>query len=307
MLECEGETEHPATIAFEEPPQTTEDVTSGSPSFHSQTSLNGVETNMHIIEGGDSSREDVSSPSSSQSSCTASTETSIQLLSTGSPSLLETQELDHDYHESIAAVFEDAVVKEESNGTAIDDNLQLLLLATEEATEDTKLIDTGVRCSLSSVEDDPTGVVSTDSDDESLPVPSEDESLPVPSEDESLSIPSTGSSKERDVNIQVSEMKATIRKRRRSKSASGIGAMLLKMVRVSDSAQMVTRRIPKVGSPELVLSGVEALRARKYVLEKTALISMGSAREDSALISSAHSTPAHVCQIEADDAVCRIS
>ena len=83
----------------------------------------------------------------------------------------------------------------------------------------------------------------------------------------------------RDKSKGEGDRKAKLRKRRRSVSASGIGAMLLKVVRVSDSGPIITRRLPKVG-PE-VISGAEALRAREYVLQKTAQISMGRASESS--------------------------
>lgn len=277
-LEGEGEA---VTIPVLDPLPTTEGTTSGSPSLHSQAFLNAAGNSSYILGREDSSLGDVLlSPSSSQNSCMESFETV-------SPLQLESQELGHDSPESIAALFEDATVREESNDIADDDNLQLLLLATEKVPQENAFMTTAVQCNLSSEEHDPT--------------------IAVP-ENESSPIPLTGSIVKRDMNIQVPEMKSTVRKRRRSVSASGIGAMLLKVVRVSDSAQIVTRRIPKVGSPELILSGADALRARKYVLEKTAQISMGvPAHEESALISSAHSTPAHVCQTESEDAVSAIS
>lgn len=68
------------------------------------------------------------------------------------------------------------------------------------------------------------------------------------------------------------EIKSKLRKRRRSVSASGIGAMLLKVVRVSDSGPIVTRKLPKVG-PEM--SEMEQFRARNYIVQKTVQISTG--------------------------------
>jgi len=100
----------------------------------------------------------------------------------------------------------------------------------------------------------------------------------------------------RDKSKAEADRKSKARKRRRSVSASGIGAMLLKVVRVSDSGPLLTRRLPKVG-PE-VISGTDALRAREYVLQKTAQISMGRAQESSSPVSA----PA-VCQCESKDVV----
>ena len=71
------------------------------------------------------------------------------------------------------------------------------------------------------------------------------------------------------------EIKSKLRKRRRSVSASGIGAMLLKVVRVSDSGPIVTRKLPKVG-PEI--SEMEQLRARNYIVQKTVQISTGESQ-----------------------------
>lgn len=100
----------------------------------------------------------------------------------------------------------------------------------------------------------------------------------------------------RDKSKAEADRKSKVRKRRRSVSASGIGAMLLKVVRVSDSGPMLTRRLPKVG-PEVV-SGADALRAREYVLQKTAQISMGRAHESSSPVSASA-----VCQCESKDVV----
>lgn len=94
------------------------------------------------------------------------------------------------------------------------------------------------------------------------------------------------------------ERKKKLRKRRRSVSASGIGAMLLKVVRVSDSGPMVTRRLPKVGPAEII-SGAEALRAREYVIQKTAQISMGRSPESFRSPNSSLT----VCHCESEDAV----
>ncbi|KAG0627730.1 hypothetical protein M758_2G223900 [Ceratodon purpureus] len=102
----------------------------------------------------------------------------------------------------------------------------------------------------------------------------------------------------RDKSKAESDRKAAkLRKRRRSVSASGIGAMLLKVVRVSDSGPIITRRLPKVG-PE-VISGADALRAREYVLQKTAQISMGRASESSSPASSRLAA----CQCESENTV----
>jgi hypothetical protein len=197
------------------------------------------------------------------------------MASTESESSLSLESPEHN-----AAGSEDTTIEEEnSTSIAVDDNSQLLTLATGETKS-------AARCS--SLED---GAAAISTEDESL----------VP-------FPSTGA---REENVQVPEPRLTVRKRRRSVSASGLGAMLLKVVRVSDSAQIVARRRPKAGSPELILSGVEGLRARKYVLEKTAqIISTGPTThsESSASISSANSTPVHhVCQPVSEDAVRAIS
>ncbi|KAG0570841.1 hypothetical protein KC19_6G191400 [Ceratodon purpureus] len=291
VLECKNEVEaeqaeQPVAEIIDDPPPTTADVTSESRSPHSQVSLDAAENYVHLVDEEDSAPEEfLFSPLGPRSLCMTSTETSIQLPSTGCPPPMESQETGHESPKYIVSIVEDASGKEESKDIAVDDKFQLLLLATEEVPESGERIDTAVQCSLSSEEDDYSDDVSTDSDDESL------------------HILSTGSSDERDMNIQVPELKSVVRKRRRSVSASGIGAMLLKVVRVSDSAQMVTRRIPKAGSPETTLIGVDALRARKYVLEKTAQISMGLAHDVPALTSSAPSTPAHACQTESEDAI----
>ena len=70
------------------------------------------------------------------------------------------------------------------------------------------------------------------------------------------------------------ERRSKLRKRQRSVSASGIGAMLLKVVRVSDSGPILTRKLPKVG-PEVC--GVDSMRAREYVIQKTSQIGVGQA------------------------------
>lgn len=70
------------------------------------------------------------------------------------------------------------------------------------------------------------------------------------------------------------ERRSKLRKRQRSVSASGIGAMLLKVVRVSDSGPILTRKLPKVG-PEVC--GVDSMRAREYVIKKTSQIGVGQA------------------------------
>ncbi|XP_024370129.1 uncharacterized protein [Physcomitrium patens] len=76
------------------------------------------------------------------------------------------------------------------------------------------------------------------------------------------------------------------RKRRRSVSASGFGAMLLKVVRVADSGSVVMKRMP-TGGPEM-MSRVDASRARKFVLQKTAQFTVGPAPAGSFSSASAH-------------------
>ena len=75
-----------------------------------------------------------------------------------------------------------------------------------------------------------------------------------------------------------SAKRAKLRKRRRSVSASGIGAMLLKVVRVSDSGTVVNRKLPKVGPDS---SGMDSQRARDYVILKTSQIDVGQHVEPS--------------------------
>lgn len=68
---------------------------------------------------------------------------------------------------------------------------------------------------------------------------------------------------------KMSVMKSTLRKRRRSASASGIGAMLLKVVRVPESGTIVTRKF--VGSPETSAAlPAEDSPWRSFSVEKTA-------------------------------------
>lgn len=86
-----------------------------------------------------------------------------------------------------------------------------------------------------------------------------------------------------------SAKRAKLRKRRRSVSASGIGAMLLKVVRVSDSGAVGNRKLPKVGPDS---SGMDPQRARDYVILKTSQIDVGQHVEPSPPAAAPSSTSA---------------
>lgn len=75
------------------------------------------------------------------------------------------------------------------------------------------------------------------------------------------------------------------RNRTRSASASGLGAMLLKVVGVPDSGKMVLRKASAAGHE--MMSGVDAIRARQYLLQKTAQISVEPAPSQSTFPASA--------------------
>lgn len=173
-------------------------------------------------------------------------------------------------------------------------NLRSLLFDTEKVTEE-ELTEAAVRCSISSEEYDVNSTrppVSVSSEEESLvPNPLTGSNNNVSHNVNRVFSPRIihNSSDEVTCSKRISVVKSTlIRKRRRSVSASGIGAMLLKVVRVPESGTIVTGRA-------LMESQETVSRARKYAMEDTAHM----------MLMPNHSAPV-VCETESEDAVSAI-